>query len=195
MGPADGGHGARAIAPTPERMAAGNDPRAQTPNEGAVAPKPVVAGNGLLDQTPPDAAAPTVARSQAPATPDRAVIETAAASPPSAQDIVPLHANPRDPAAEDAGRFQLAELQARQPDEDTARQQAPATTTAAQVSHKGGPADDPDRIVCKDEPLLGSRFVRHICLTRTQWSDLQGRLQRAMDHGDFQENGFPVISY
>lgn len=41
---------------------------------------------------------------------------------------------------------------------------APAGQPAAAAS-----IPDPDKVVCKSEPVLGSRFPKKVCLTNAQW--------------------------
>jgi hypothetical protein len=40
-----------------------------------------------------------------------------------------------------------------------------------------GNGGDPDEVLCADRPIVGSRFIRHICYTRSQWIDLKGLQQ------------------
>ncbi len=42
-------------------------------------------------------------------------------------------------------------------------------------------ANDPNRVICKGQPVTGSRFERRVCLTRTQWVDLERQRERALD--------------
>ena len=49
---------------------------------------------------------------------------------------------------------------------------AQATTTAT-AGAASKPAPDPNKIVCKDEELTGSRFTRRVCKTRAQWEAKQ----------------------
>jgi hypothetical protein len=42
--------------------------------------------------------------------------------------------------------------------------------TQMEIIHNGG---DPNQVLCADRAIVGSRFVRHICYTRGQWSELK----------------------
>lgn len=42
--------------------------------------------------------------------------------------------------------------------------------TQMDVINNGG---GPDQVLCADHPIVGSRFIRHICYTRAQWSELK----------------------
>ena len=42
--------------------------------------------------------------------------------------------------------------------------------TRMDIIDNGG---DPDELLCVDRPIVGSRFIRHICYTRGQWSQLK----------------------
>jgi len=43
--------------------------------------------------------------------------------------------------------------------------------TQMDIIDNGG---DPNQVLCADRPIVGSRFVRHICYTRGQWVVLKG---------------------
>jgi len=51
---------------------------------------------------------------------------------------------------------------------------APAKTAAPATSN---PADDQDKVICKNQPITGSRFVKRICMTRSEWGEQQHRLE------------------
>ena len=205
---------ARAIASTPERTGAGDHHGAPTPDADAIAPKPVktVAGNGPPDQTPSEAAAPaiTVAQAETTLTPDRAIAGDGD-FPPSAQAIASPQAvrTPLGPVAEDAVPTQLAKLQGRQPGDEggspTARQAArrPAPLTARiaaapaiiKIFQDTGMADNPEQTVCKVEAVTGSRFVRRICMTRSQWKEQQFRLFALERFWLLDPSGYPAADY
>ena len=42
--------------------------------------------------------------------------------------------------------------------------------TQMDIIDNGG---DPNQVLCADRPVVGSRFVRHMCYTRAQWSQLK----------------------
>ena len=42
--------------------------------------------------------------------------------------------------------------------------------TQMDIINNGG---DPNEVLCADRPIVGSRFIRHICYTRAQWSQLK----------------------
>ena len=58
---------------------------------------------------------------------------------------------------------------------DSAPANAPATDVSpAVVSHpKVDDANDPDKVICKNQPLTGSRFSKRVCMTRAQWGEQQ----------------------
>jgi hypothetical protein len=51
---------------------------------------------------------------------------------------------------------------------------APTPIAPAEVkSQKKKDADDPDKIVCKSQPIPGSRMTGRVCATRRQWDENQ----------------------
>jgi hypothetical protein len=48
----------------------------------------------------------------------------------------------------------------------------------APASHSAKPADDPDKMICRDEPITGSRFTRRVCMTKSQWDQLTAEAAR-----------------
>ena len=36
-----------------------------------------------------------------------------------------------------------------------------------------GNGGDPHQVLCADRPIVGSRFIRHICYTREQWGQIK----------------------
>jgi hypothetical protein len=46
--------------------------------------------------------------------------------------------------------------------------------TRMDIIDNGG---DPNEVLCADRPIVGSRFIRHICYTRSQWAELKGLQQ------------------
>ena len=159
----------RVVAPRPDRVAAADGLGAQTSDHGAVAPRPVkaVARTGSPARTPADLAGPTItdAPSGASPTPEGAVAEA-----------VPVPASPvQDIAPPDGGVPPTAEPAAVQPALATPLVAA-ATPAVIKVSQKTGLADDPDQILCKVQPVTGSRFVKRICMTKLEWKQQQWRL-------------------
>lgn len=41
--------------------------------------------------------------------------------------------------------------------------------------------DDPNKEICRTEPIVGSKFVRRVCATRAQWEDIERNTQQQMD--------------
>ena len=114
-----------------------------------------------------------------------------AVAPPPAPEIAASQAEPAQagPAAQDAGRPLLAELQIRRPEDPVvspaaapaAVQQGPATTQSpapaeVKVSQTTRVAEDPDQTTCKLQPVTGSRFQRRVCMTRMEWFEQQRRV-------------------
>ena len=67
-----------------------------------------------------------------------------------------------------------------------ARTAAPAHAVAAVTVNRHRPAQfddtdidviynggDPNQVLCADRPIVGSRFIRHICYTRQQWAQIK----------------------
>jgi hypothetical protein len=50
----------------------------------------------------------------------------------------------------------------------------PATVGAAKTV---GGVEDPDRVICKNEELTGSRFTKRVCMTKAQWDDKQRQVE------------------
>jgi hypothetical protein len=166
VGPAQ----ARVIAATPERAAAGDDRRARRADQGPAAREPVkaVAEIRLPGRTSRDAAAPTITIARNDASPAPAPAQVDAASEPSAQDIAPLQASLPDVAS-------AAPPAARQPALAPARVAA-VPPAVIKVSQKTGPAAGPEQVVCRNEAVTGSRFMRQVCMTRSDWREQQVRL-------------------
>jgi len=57
----------------------------------------------------------------------------------------------------------------------TPRTAAPAPSKV-QAPYEIASLDDSDRILCQTRPITGSRFDRHICMTRAQWKSQQARV-------------------
>ncbi len=51
---------------------------------------------------------------------------------------------------------------------------APAVVTAT--------SKDGDKTICRNEPITGSRFVKHVCLKKYQW-DQRDRDTEQLEHG------------
>ena len=55
-----------------------------------------------------------------------------------------------------------------------------ATLAAAQTSapapvKAGAEPNDPNKPVCKSQPIEGTRFMKRICMTRSAWAELERR--------------------
>ncbi len=64
----------------------------------------------------------------------------------------------------------------------------PATSQTSTVepakvnaSAKTSAPNDPGKVICKGQPITGSRFERRVCMTRTQWADLARQRARVLD--------------
>ena len=57
---------------------------------------------------------------------------------------------------------------------------APATVTTPAKSTN--PNDDPDKVICKNQPMTGSRFEKRLCMTRADWGEQERRLQEFERH-------------
>ena len=151
----------------PERVAAAHGSGAQTPSEGSAAPRPVkvVARDHRSNQTSLPAASQTIiaAQGDAPMTADGAVAETGAASSPSVQIATAELAPP------DQDGPPIAEPAALQP-------ALAATPALINISQKTGLADDQDQILCKVQAITGSRFTKHLCMTKSEWKRQQRRM-------------------
>lgn len=74
--------------------------------------------------------------------------------------------------------------------DDAARAQAETKTAEASEAPKeklvaAYPlAGDPDQMICKHEPITGSRVkTKKICMTRGEWQELSDQTQRSIDNG------------
>ncbi len=54
-------------------------------------------------------------------------------------------------------------------------QTATVAPARADASPKTDSADDPAKVICKRQPITGSRFERRVCLTRADWVELERR--------------------
>ena len=45
------------------------------------------------------------------------------------------------------------------------------------ASSKTTAADDPDRVICKNEALTGSRFSKRVCMTHAAWDEQQKQVE------------------
>jgi hypothetical protein len=58
---------------------------------------------------------------------------------------------------------------------------AVAVSPAAAAPRKAASADDPEREICKSQPVVGSRLKRiRVCMTAQQWEELQLQEQLGM---------------
>jgi hypothetical protein len=54
-------------------------------------------------------------------------------------------------------------------------QTAPTSSTPAANSDK--PKDDPDKVICRSQPVTGSRFIKRVCHTRAEWAQMDAQVQ------------------
>lgn len=54
-----------------------------------------------------------------------------------------------------------------------------ASAPAAGDSSEADPKQDPNQLVCKKQPRLGTRFVDKICHTRAEWNQITEESRRA----------------
>ena len=60
---------------------------------------------------------------------------------------------------------------------------APATAPATEVKpavvagQKADDANDLDKVVCRNQPLTGSRFNKRVCMTKQQWGEQQKQVE------------------
>lgn len=77
---------------------------------------------------------------------------------------------------------------------------APATPPPAPAKPAAANADngsDPDKIVCRREPVTGSRFIKRVCMTQAKWDELSRKTQeflqqeeeRSLEHQGFASFG------
>jgi hypothetical protein len=52
-----------------------------------------------------------------------------------------------------------------------------AATPAAEATAPKSAGDDMDRVICKNQPITGSRFVKRICMKKSEWSDTERRTE------------------
>jgi hypothetical protein len=52
---------------------------------------------------------------------------------------------------------------------------SPAVSSGAKASGD----DDPDRVICKNQPVTGSRFIKRICMRRADWDEQVRRADEA----------------
>lgn len=55
--------------------------------------------------------------------------------------------------------------------------QAPPAGQAPPAATPGKPAPDPDKMVCRNEPVTGSRFDKRVCMTQAQWDQKAAEAQ------------------
>ena len=60
---------------------------------------------------------------------------------------------------------------------------APSAQTPPATVAKAQPVkDDGSRIECRNEPITGSRFTRHVCATQAQWARYHEQAERFMSY-------------
>ncbi len=68
---------------------------------------------------------------------------------------------------------------------------APAATASAPAAKEAKSGAAPDGMVCKKEPVLGSRMKQRICMTQTEWDQ---RKASARDDLDAAQRNRPLQS-
>jgi hypothetical protein len=59
----------------------------------------------------------------------------------------------------------------------------PAAPAPVATAAKVQPAKaDGSRVECRDEPITGSRFTRHVCATQAQWARYHEQAERFMSY-------------
>ncbi len=161
----------RLSASEPDSGAAGDTRAAPTSDGGDIAPDPAktAAGNGFPDQTSPDAAAPRIALARNDASP---ILAPAVAQPDAAPESSGQAAPPPQTGALDA---EVMPQTASEPTPVATRAPGPPLAMV-KISQKAGSSEDPDKVICRIEAVTGSRFTRHVCLTRSDWRAQQIRL-------------------
>lgn len=181
----------RVVEPTPAETAAAHGLIAHTPRATPLAPRPMKAASGRGASDPASRAITAAPGSETPGV-ERKVDDADAASGPSAQGMTPIQVKqaPLILAAQDAGSPQPAPPQSHRPDDGaagvvqpSAPQPAPAAKPAVaaapaliKASQAASAADDPDKIICRIQPVTGSRFLRRVCITRWEWREQQARM-------------------
>ena len=179
----------RFLAPKPAWIAAASSPSLQSPRKVAVSPRPVkiVTRDHLTNQTSLEAAPSTITAAQDDASPtlDRAVAETDAVSSLSVQDIALPQAKL---TPSDQGAPPIAQPAALQPS-------LAVTPALIKASQKTGLVDDPDQILCKVQAVTGSRFIRRVCTTKSEWKQQQRRLLSFERLWSLDPSGFAAAEY
>jgi hypothetical protein len=57
----------------------------------------------------------------------------------------------------------------------TTSQPAPTAQASHQADKSGN--DDPDRLICHNQAITGSRFTKRICMKRSDWSEQERRTE------------------
>lgn len=78
-----------------------------------------------------------------------------------------------DPATLILSLMLAAQPQPAEETQATEETQAPAATPIAAQDEKA--ADDDDKIICRRETVIGTKFKKRICGTRKQWATLEDR--------------------
>jgi beta-lactamase regulating signal transducer with metallopeptidase domain len=120
-----------------------------------------------------------------------AVMEQAASPDTTAE---PSAAQPAPRAA----TAPVAQVEVKAPILAAALDPVPAKVQAALPTIRIADKDDPQRVVCRSEAVTGSRFLRRVCMTQAQWTDLQLRLddfQRHYQASMTDQPNYPAIYY
>lgn len=61
-----------------------------------------------------------------------------------------------------------------------AAENPPSSTTAAK--------ENPDRVICKSEPITGTRITKRVCHTAREWEQMRQDAQDIMQQGQTHQN-------
>ncbi len=61
----------------------------------------------------------------------------------------------------------------------------PALATSAPAPVKADGPADPAKLVCKEQRIEGTRFMKRVCLTRAAWAELEQRRNAAVGPSGF----------
>ena len=70
---------------------------------------------------------------------------------------------------------------------------APQTPTPAPVK-AAAELNDPNKTVCKEQPIEGTRFMKRICMTRSAWAELERRRLAAQGPASHSSPESPVTA-
>ena len=184
---------AQPLKPSPIAAAGGrmarHEIRALARGVGPLAPSEhEVTANSALDPAP-DEAVPSAMEQRLPAAQAKHTLHVLDAEDASALRLAEVQVRP----AGDQGAAPASEPSSRQ--QPLAEAQLAAVTPASERVQRAYPADDPDQVSCQVEPVTGSRFLRRVCMTRTEWNEQQRRLFDWERHSLLDPSGAPALSF